>query len=205
MRIIRFFQDELGSSKPWLKLMMLILAFIIGSLIVYAIQHVRMKEIRETLHSIEKEHIREVSRLQETHIKQISELERSLKSSTIIVEKIQPDGTISREIREDVDLTENIKLTTEVVEKIVDVIKEEIVEKEVIKEAVIKEPCPVIKPYSFGVGFTPVENDFKVGFGDVRADMRYQFLNFEVSPFVQYKLDPDSNRFNYGIMFTYRF
>jgi hypothetical protein len=204
VRFINFIETEWGSSKPWLKLSLLILAFVAGSLIVYAIQHIRMKEIRETLHTIEKEHIKEVARLQETHIKQISELERSLKSSTVIVESILPDGTVAREIREDVDLTENIKVRTEVVEKIVEVIKEVIVEKEVVKEVVITEPCPVVKPYSFGVSTTPFNNSLNPQFNNIKIDYRHNFFNrLEISPYFDYK-PFDESKYHYGLSFTFR-
>ena len=204
MKLIAFFRDELGSSKPWLKLTMLLLAFIVGSLIVYAIQHLRMNNLREYINETEKTHIREISKLQERHIKQISELERSLKSSTVIIEKTLPDGTITKETREDVDLTENITVKTEVVERIVEVIKEVIVEKEIIKEVEITSNCPIIKPYSFGVNAQPTFKDTSIGVGSIGVDATYKLWFLEARPFTNYHFDRD-NSFEFGVMFGIRF
>ena len=120
--MIKFLNSTLGITRPWLVVMLLALACVASGLIVYAVQHVRMTEVRDINRVQELIHVKEIALIKETNLKQLKEMEKKLKSTTVTVEKILPDGSKTTEVREDIDLTENIVVKTEVIEVIKEVI-----------------------------------------------------------------------------------
>jgi len=197
--------NTLGITRPWLVSAILIIVALTSGLFIYGIQHARMNVIREVNKQLEISTVVELSKMRETNLKQLKEMEKKLKSTTVTVEKIMPDGSRTTEVREDIDLTENIVVKTEVIE----VVKEVIKEVEVIREVeVINEIITAHKPFALGVSLQPKIEDASVGLGSIGITGSVVSNGLILSPYVNYNIDSDKpflDNFEIGISISIRF